>query len=57
MDPRRALVRFLHFVLASGAFDGKTRDFRQRPTPKVRLGASRVSVAAEILSFTSGAGG
>jgi hypothetical protein len=30
-------------ALASGAFDGKTRDFRQRPTPKVRLGAFALS--------------
>jgi hypothetical protein len=45
----RALLRFLHFVLASGAFDGKTRDFRQRPLPlEVRLGASRASVATEL---------
>jgi hypothetical protein len=29
----QAVLEFVHLVLASGAFDGKARVFRQRPIP------------------------
>jgi hypothetical protein len=49
INPLRALPPFLHFVLASGAFDGKNPGLPAATSPpEVRLGASRASIAAEL---------